>query len=396
MVKASGFFRGAVIIYAFGVTMLLLGGCTSLNRELAGGRVDNVREMLANNEGDVNQVYSLIGWTPLMYASRLGAVDVVETLLAKGARTNIQDTWGNRATHHATAAPAPSDYVITKLLIERGEPVDVISSRGYTLLHTAFSSGGNAVFGKRANLGLVRFLIDHGAPVDLGTTSSGAWYSIVDGEQQGHTPLMLAAKWGQPEIVELLLSKGADPNKQTVYGWTALHYAVGKINTGVASMLLDAGAKPTQVSNSAFAAEMTGRLFTLVGLRFAVQGDKESASQSLRIANSSFEQAASNFSSEANQRTATVVLANVLSFGLAATQARISAQQMAASSPTGKGVGVAMYQTGDVSQPLKVGRTRSEAALLELQATSSMLQCVDSATDADGLRACLPPPSATN
>jgi uncharacterized protein len=49
--------------------------------------------------------------------------------------------------------------------------------------------------------------------------SEGADLSTVDDE--GKTPLMLAAKTGAPEIVELLLRSGADPTAEDKLGYTA-------------------------------------------------------------------------------------------------------------------------------------------------------------------------------
>jgi ankyrin repeat protein len=69
----------------------------------------------------------------------------------------------------------------------------------------------------------------------------------------GLTPLMLATEHKQYAIVDVLLAAGADVNKATAQGWTALHHAVdaewdGYLQTGrgakieVVERLLDAGA----------------------------------------------------------------------------------------------------------------------------------------------------------
>merc|ERR1719319_1927137 len=61
-------------------------------------------------------------------------------------------------------------------------------------------------------VGEVKSLIDHGADV-----------SAVD--EDGMTPLHLAAIEGKPRIVRTLLNLGADPNAQTPYFETPLHMA---------------------------------------------------------------------------------------------------------------------------------------------------------------------------
>jgi ankyrin repeat protein len=48
---------------------------------------------------------------------------------------------------------------------------------------------------------------------------------------------------GSPEIVRLLLERGADPNRGNDYGWTKLHQAGYSNDTGLARLLLAAGAR---------------------------------------------------------------------------------------------------------------------------------------------------------
>lgn len=61
-------------------------------------------------------------------------------------------------------------------------------------------------------------------------------------DDEGRTPLHLAAGSGHNEIVELLLAKGAAINAQKDDGMTPLHGAVGLKQTEVVKLLLDKGA----------------------------------------------------------------------------------------------------------------------------------------------------------
>lgn len=59
---------------------------------------------------------------------------------------------------------------------------------------------------------------------------------------QGFTPLMRAARAGNPAVISALLESGADPNARGAQQRTALQYAVERNKVDAARMLLDAGA----------------------------------------------------------------------------------------------------------------------------------------------------------
>jgi len=67
----------------------------------------------------------------------------------------------------------------------------------------------------------------------------------------GTTPLLYATYYGHPDIVDLLLEKGADPNLYTTTDHdTALIYASHFKNNGIAESLLDKGANPNLENRS--------------------------------------------------------------------------------------------------------------------------------------------------
>jgi ankyrin repeat protein len=59
-------------------------------------------------------------------------------------------------------------------------------------------------------------------------------------DPQGHTPLMLAAAFGSPEAMQLLVGSGADVKTVSSAGITALHWATGDVRK--VRLLLDRGA----------------------------------------------------------------------------------------------------------------------------------------------------------
>jgi ankyrin repeat protein len=81
------------------------------------------------------------------------------------------------------------------------------------------------------NLNLVSDLIVLGANVD--------WR---DEDNNGRTPLHVAAGYGRVEIARMLIDAGADLNVQDEDGWTPLHGATWGEEAEIAQMLIDAKA----------------------------------------------------------------------------------------------------------------------------------------------------------
>ncbi|KAJ3110673.1 hypothetical protein HDU96_006384 [Phlyctochytrium bullatum] len=79
------------------------------------------------------------------------------------------------------------------------------------------------------DLNLPRLLLTHGARHDL--------------EFSGMTPLLDAVSHKRHNLIQLLLSFGADPSAQTSNGLTALELAMGRCDLTATQILLDAGAK---------------------------------------------------------------------------------------------------------------------------------------------------------
>jgi len=77
---------------------------------------------------------------------------------------------------------------------------------------------------------IVKLLIERGADLNLPS-------------DQGVTPLIEASQMGHAEVVKVLLATGADANRQTGKGWTALMWSVEGGHFEVVHMLLDAKAR---------------------------------------------------------------------------------------------------------------------------------------------------------
>lgn len=155
----------------------------------------------------------------------------VRELLGRGFDANTVDTKGRSGLYLALSEPSPkaaqvlvdwsktdvnrlnasgeSALMIAALkgnlelatkLIEKGAD---INKTGWTPLHYAASSG---------HLAIIAMLLDRSAYIDAESPNRT-------------TPLMMAAMYGSPQAVKLLLQEGADPNVKNQQGLTALQFA---------------------------------------------------------------------------------------------------------------------------------------------------------------------------
>jgi hypothetical protein len=112
--------------------------------------------------------------------------------------------------------------------------------------------------------------------VDPNTTSRWGWRH----ENEGQTPLTVAAQSGRVELVRLLLANGADPNLRDGGGqWeTPLSTAAMHGQLEVCRLLLDAGADPNIRTNP----ELAGDPGNWTALDWALQANHPAVAELLR------------------------------------------------------------------------------------------------------------------
>ena len=220
------------------------GGKTPLHCASEKGHTEVARLLLAQGA-----YVNAIGWemTPLHFAAMSGDKKTVELLLSKGAHINAKTRQGRTPLFKAMASPAVGREEVVELLVSKGakipelhlaaylgdmeklkkylqDEIDINSQEdfGSTALHAAANSGKKDI---------VEFLISKGANVD----AKDAYYGV--------TPLYYAAMHNYEDIADLLLAKGADVNAKEEDGhYTLLYYAIWDNSKDAIKLLISKGA----------------------------------------------------------------------------------------------------------------------------------------------------------
>ncbi|KAJ6031137.1 Mg2+ transporter protein CorA-like/Zinc transport protein ZntB [Penicillium herquei] len=189
------------------------------------------------------------GDTPLHIGARCGKDEVVQLLLRKGAKPDVQNSDGNKSLHlaakcnHCNIAEdllnqadgvnllemqnnlGETPYLIAakfeaksavRLLIKRGANPDAQDKFQNTALHLAASEG---------SLETVRLFV--------GKEESDQHNFRESVNNLGETPLLVAIQVGEEEVVNFLLENGANLEAKDVNGNSALHFAVSYPKTAI-------------------------------------------------------------------------------------------------------------------------------------------------------------------
>ena len=242
-------------------------GATALHWAVHRDDVDAVN-LLLDAGADVNAVNRL-GASSLFIAAKAGHDDLIDRLLAAGADAGHALPQGE--TPLMTAARTGAARGVRSLLDAGADAHVREHSRGQTALMWAVAQGHHDV---------VRALLDGGADVAAHSTvrprlmytdasNGGAFDRGMVESLGGYSPLLFAARHGDTQSADLLLTAGADVDDTAGNDASALVVATHSGHKALARLLLERGADPDGIGagyNALHAAVLRGDLDTVVAL----------------------------------------------------------------------------------------------------------------------------------
>jgi ankyrin repeat protein len=247
----------------------------------------DVERLSKQVEADPSLVNAKANGEPLLFAAvRGGSTDAVEYLLSHGAQL---DARGRSEQTPLQVAAYIGHSGVAKVLLDHGAIVDARGRWGETALHWAAFRGNADVAAVLLNRGAdpniqatdhtvdLNVMADDTNPVERELT----WFATLEDQRQhggqiahrrrlaftaGDTPLHVAAYWNHPDVVRLLIARGADVKTTDHWGITVLHLAVASAyagggqpgsvpdHTDIVQQLLANGADPMAKTQDGFTA----------------------------------------------------------------------------------------------------------------------------------------------
>ena len=152
--------------------------------------------------------------TPLHKAAQHGHIKAVQLLLDHNAKVDI--VLGHYDEFTAlTEAFDNNHYNIVKLLLEHGADIEYMGQLEREYRHKIQSNRFDQFKALATSVGINR------------------------GDEEGITPLMVAAEYGRNELIQYLINNGADIDIKDVNCRDAMYYAIEHNNHGSAMILMN-------------------------------------------------------------------------------------------------------------------------------------------------------------
>ena len=209
-----------------------------------------VVELLLDRGADI-EARDFDGGTVLIRAAGRNKSDVVRALLERGADVAAVDRDDMTPLHWA--ADSNSDPGVVEALLEHGAEVDAISnSMGTPLMTTMYRSN---------NMAVIRALLEGGADVEatgirrksvdmgrIATTTRRSCFccwstggGVTTRDEYDNTVAHTAAERHGPEVMEMLIERGADIDVANQHGRRPIHFAAAR-DRRLVEMLVEQGA----------------------------------------------------------------------------------------------------------------------------------------------------------
>ena len=250
-------------------------GSTALDAAAWAGRVGMVRLLLANGADPEKGGHEGVDYNPVSTAVSHGRKEIFKLLIEAGAQYGIQHTIRmgmleetrelldadpglvNRTKRADPCWPegevplilAAGERELFKLLLERGADVNARDPQGYTPLMAARSMGDDAgvqaLLERGVSEDIFGAIMDR--DVDLIRELLRDDTSAANPVGEGPAPLIWAGRYGDREIIRMLLEAGAEPNvRRNVdhFAKTALDMVVSHQDDDAVRLMLDYGVDP--------------------------------------------------------------------------------------------------------------------------------------------------------
>ncbi|XP_067648882.1 ankyrin repeat, PH and SEC7 domain containing protein secG-like [Haliotis asinina] len=255
------------------VSRVDLNGYNVLHFACMGEHMSLVKYIVSQGSVDINS-RSIHGLTPLMFAVVQHCKDIFDFLLSMGANVSCVDNRGRNVLHYACSQ---EQVAMVKYLVSRGS-VDINSRRtdGMTPLMTVALKGNKYIFELLVSRGAnVSHVDDRGNNIlhsaCMGEDVAMVKYRVSQGSvninsrnNDGMTPLAMAASKGNTYLFDVLVRMGANASHVDDNGYTILHMAsscgrVEMANHIMSQNLVDINASDKDGKTAAIIAQRDGK-----------------------------------------------------------------------------------------------------------------------------------------